>query len=198
MQEHHREKARKANEKWQEKHEQLRKDEEPEARRVLELNPLNSWARDVLGLPHLTRKEEDRLRAQMEDRSKPKPSKPFDVDSETPPDGIDKSLWASWVHALRAVHANMFTESFDTWIRPLRPVAREGGTWTVQAPHSFSVSWVQEHHLNDLRDALGEGSAVRFVVGDKYQNTPLAKLRDQSGTRERQPAVLREGCSCEL
>src|SRR5512135_3651545 len=86
---------------------------------------------------------------------------------------------------------------FETWLRPLRFVAREGPILFVATPHKFFKEWIEENHLGRIeeiaRKELAEEVTVEIMVGieeeDPLSPIPAASrllhLPEETATRTR-------------
>lgn len=87
--------------------------------------------------------------------------KPAGVDAETAPDGVDTELGARiWTGINKALKSELPVQSYDTWIRPIKPLGALNGELYLQIPSpdfahvadrydiaSFLPAGVQEIHL---------------------------------------------------
>jgi chromosomal replication initiator protein len=75
-----------------------------------------------------------------------------------------KSLWDQTVSPLKQ---RMTPEEFETWIRPMAPVASGDGTVEISVPNSMFAAWVRDNFLDDLAEewtrATGRLDHFRFV-----------------------------------
>ena len=72
---------------------------------------------------------------------------------------------ALWLEALNFVKARMDQATFNLWLEPLKPSALQDDALVVEAPDSFSASWVQSHYGAEIVAALQSlNPAVNRVV----------------------------------
>ncbi len=79
-----------------------------------------------------------------------------------------------WSQCIRALEADLSEQQFNTWIRPLQPVA-DGALLRLLAPNRFVVDWVKSHCLEKIRSWWSthgqNGTEVVVEVGSR----PTAK-----------------------
>ena len=92
--------------------------------------------------------------------------KPLDLNNPLHSDAL-------WLKALNFVKARMEQADQDTfalWLAPLKPSALENDALVIEAPDSFSASWVQNHYGSEIVAALQSlnpaVSRVVFVAKD--------------------------------
>ncbi|MFH1903146.1 MAG: chromosomal replication initiator protein DnaA [Candidatus Omnitrophota bacterium] len=77
---------------------------------------------------------------------------------------------ALWLEALNFVKGRMDQATFNLWLEPLKPSALQDNALVVEAPDSFSASWVQNHYGAEIVAALQSlnpaVSRVVFVAKD--------------------------------
>ena len=87
----------------------------------------------------------------------------------------------AWERALAQIKGDVSDQVFDTWLRPLRFVAREDSLILVATPHRFFKQWIEENYLAHLEEAarkeFGRDVSVEIVVGS-----------DEDGDSERTPS----------
>ena len=87
----------------------------------------------------------------------------------------------AWERALAQIKGAVSDQVFETWLRPLRFVAREDSLILVATPHRFFKQWIEENYLAHLEEAarkeFGRDVSVEIVVGS-----------DEDGDSERTPS----------
>ncbi len=77
----------------------------------------------------------------------------------------------AWETVLSHLKTTVSDQVFETWLRPLRFVSREGSLLLVATPHKFFKQWIEENYMPQLEQAarkeLGGGVAVEIVVGSE-------------------------------
>jgi chromosomal replication initiator protein len=65
---------------------------------------------------------------------------------------------------------------FETWLRPLRFVAREGSVLFIATPHKFFKQWIEDNHIAQIEETarreLGEDISIDIVVGGEEEALP--------------------------
>ncbi len=97
-----------------------------------------------------------------------------------------KTLWERTVAPLRA---ELATDEFNTWIKPIEPLAEHDGILDVAVPNRLFASWVEENFLERLAaawvDAAGRRARFRFRwERGAHQRELFAS--DSQGTRQRE------------
>jgi chromosomal replication initiator protein len=82
-----------------------------------------------------------------------------------------------WGQILAEVRGRLRShQAYDTWFRPIVPLALTPETVELEVPNAFFVDWIHEHHLTALRASLAEVLAadpvVRFVPRVAEASTP--------------------------
>lgn len=74
----------------------------------------------------------------------------------------------AWERILARLRDQVTEQVFETWLRPLRYVTREGALLLVATPHRFFKQWVEENYLSQLEDCarkeLGPDLSIEIVV----------------------------------
>ncbi|MBI5419000.1 MAG: chromosomal replication initiator protein DnaA [Deltaproteobacteria bacterium] len=106
---------------------------------------------------------------------------------------------AAWERILADMKEQVSDQVFETWLRPLRYVTREGSLLLVATPHQFFKQWIEENYLPQIeefaRKELGKETSVEIVVGGEEdgevnRETPspeliLASLTDETPKRQK-------------
>jgi chromosomal replication initiator protein len=76
----------------------------------------------------------------------------------------------AWERILSGLKERLGSDpGYETWLRPLRYVAREGSMLLLAAPHQFFKQWVDENYFPQIEEAarkeLGNDTFVEIVVG---------------------------------
>jgi ATPase involved in DNA replication initiation len=85
----------------------------------------------------------------------------------------------AWEKVLAQLRGEVSEQVFETWLRPLRFVAREGQILFVATPHKFFKEWIEENHLARIeelaRKELAEEVTVEIMVGSEEED-PLSPI----------------------
>ncbi len=81
-----------------------------------------------------------------------------------------------WHHCLRHLENEVPEQQFNTWVRPLQAVERDGALHLL-APNRFVVSWIEKNlygRIEELIGAAGNGDSPRVTleVGSRGQDAP--------------------------
>ena len=101
-----------------------------------------------------------------------------------------------WHHCLRHLEGEVPEQQFNTWVRPLQAVEREGELQLL-APNRFVVSWIEKNlftRIEELVSVAGNGGAARVTleVGSRRDDLPAADSRNVpvSAGKARDPQVI--------
>jgi chromosomal replication initiator protein len=82
----------------------------------------------------------------------------------------------TWEKILSQMKGEVSDQVYETWLRPLRFVTREGAVVFLATPHKFFKQWIEENHLPRIeeiaRKELGEDVTVEIVVGGEEDSLP--------------------------
>jgi len=84
-----------------------------------------------------------------------------------------------WHHCLRHLEKEVPEQQFNTWVRPLQAVERDGALHLL-APNRFVVSWIEKNlygRIAELIVVAGNGASPRVTieVGSRRDETPAAE-----------------------
>ena len=102
-----------------------------------------------------------------------------------------------WHHCLRQLENEVPEQQFNTWVRPLQAVERDGSLLLL-APNRFVVSWIEQNlyaRIEQLVATAGDGRQlhVALEVGSRREDPPAAApappVAPPASARPRPPAV---------
>jgi len=104
---------------------------------------------------------------------------------------------ALWHHCLKHLEGEVPEQQFNTWVRPLQAIERDGEL-RLLAPNRFVVSWIEKNlfaRIEELVRHAGNGGSprVRLEVGSREMNTvadPLARNLSTSGAKGNDPLLI--------
>ncbi len=101
-----------------------------------------------------------------------------------------------WHHCLRHLESEVPEQQFNTWVRPLQAVEREGELQLL-APNRFVVSWIEKNlfaRIEELAGVAGGGGSARVTleVGTRRDEVPVLEPRNVpvSEGKARNPQVI--------
>ncbi|MCX5642234.1 MAG: chromosomal replication initiator protein DnaA [Candidatus Omnitrophica bacterium] len=113
---------------------------------------------------------------------------------------------ALWIEALNFVKGRIGQADFNLWLEPLKPSALQDDALVVEAPDSFSASWVQNHYGSEIsaalqslnpavnrvifiaKDSAGKaGQDASHATGSAQQNEPQIPAAASASTRRTGP-----------
>ena len=105
---------------------------------------------------------------------------------------------SAWARILEYIRAKIDHTAFTAWFKPIRAIKYENGALTVQVPSQFYYEWLESHHKEVIRDAIGAvlGENVKLLysvivdssaqaVHPTYKMSGGVKLDFQSNLNER-------------
>ena len=102
-----------------------------------------------------------------------------------------------WHHCLRHLEGEVPEQQFNTWVRPLQAVERDGELQLL-APNRFVVSWIEKNLFGRIEELVrragnGDSPRVRLEVGSRAQvAAPEPELQNASHSAgmPRQPQLI--------
>jgi len=81
-----------------------------------------------------------------------------------------------WNDCLSFIKDNIDEVSYETWFKPLIPVALEGKKLKIQVPSKFYFEWIEEHYLQLLKIALNKylGADAKLIYSIKMSSESQA------------------------
>ena len=86
-----------------------------------------------------------------------------------------------WHHCLKHLESEVPEQQFNTWVRPLQAIERDGELQLL-APNRFVVSWIEQNLFNRIEELVGDGGKggsprVRLEVGSRREEPAVAEPR---------------------
>jgi len=101
-----------------------------------------------------------------------------------------------WHHCLRHLEGEVPEQQFNTWVRPLQAVERDGELQLL-APNRFVVSWIEKNLFTRIEELVsvagnGGGARVTLEVGSRRDELPPTDSRNVpvSAGKPRDPRVI--------
>ncbi len=73
-----------------------------------------------------------------------------------------------WNQVLALLERKMTRQSFEHWLKPLKPVAYQYGTLMIEVPNHFSRDWLSDRYAPMIKEALetvvGQDTSLRFLL----------------------------------
>lgn len=80
-----------------------------------------------------------------------------------------------WEKALESIASFLSKPSFETWLKPTKPVALEGNVLIVEVPNDFARDWLESRYAplltTTIRELLEEDLDLKFVTPSRGDNT---------------------------
>ncbi|MEW5762477.1 MAG: chromosomal replication initiator protein DnaA [Bacillota bacterium] len=101
----------------------------------------------------------------------------------------DVELQKTWVQVLHYLQKKVNAQSFDHWIKPLRPVTLYGNTVFIEVPNHFSRDWLLDRYATVFKQTfehiLGHDVAVQFLLSAEVPQLLQALARLKTRPQER-------------
>ena len=99
-----------------------------------------------------------------------------------------------WHRCLRQLENEVPEQQFNTWVRPLQAVERDGSL-VLLAPNRFVVSWIEQNlfgRIEQLVGTAGNGSDTRVLleVGSRREDAPPATESAAPAFRKRETQIV--------
>ena len=98
-------------------------------------------------------------------------------------------LHEAWEQVLQRLQKKINTQSFDHWIKPLKPVTIYGNTVFIEVPNHFSRDWLLDRYAAVFKQAfertLGHDVAVQFLLTAEVPQVLQALTRLKTRPQER-------------
>ncbi|MDG5768193.1 chromosomal replication initiator protein DnaA [Balneolales bacterium ANBcel1] len=82
--------------------------------------------------------------------------------------GKEVSAAGVWAECLEIIRDNINYQKYTSWFQPIKPVALNDKTLTIQVPSQFWYEWLEEHYYNIMRSTiskvLGEGARFEYSI----------------------------------
>lgn len=96
-----------------------------------------------------------------------------------------------WKYCLQLLRESMPEQAFQTWFTSLRFISLRGNDLTLGAPNNFVVDYIEEHHIEQLRQCLvrtfGPNVNLYYHFDNAAQQPPK---REELPNRPKAPAPL--------
>ena len=66
----------------------------------------------------------------------------------------EKSYQDVWNNCLTIIRDNVTAQNFKTWFKPIKAVALEDKTLTIQVPSQFCFEWLEKHYLTLMKKTI--------------------------------------------
>jgi chromosomal replication initiator protein len=100
-----------------------------------------------------------------------------------------------WHLCLRQLESEVPEQQFNTWVRPLQAIERDGGLLLL-APNRFVVSWIEQNLFRRIEQLVGNAGAgpphVQIEVGSRAEEAPppAAAAPAPAAERPREPRPI--------
>ncbi len=69
-----------------------------------------------------------------------------------------------WQKVLQSLKDELNAQSYETWIKPIKPLSIEDNELTIQVPNRFFQDWIQDNYLSLIKTSLFEESGQHFSI----------------------------------
>lgn len=95
-----------------------------------------------------------------------------------------------WAAALGEIKDRIGKQNFDTWIKPVRFLAKNKNEITLEVPNKFFRDWLTENYLNQIESILGglakQEINILFSVNQKLEGRAKTEKAFKKEDRERE------------
>jgi len=74
----------------------------------------------------------------------------------------------TWENCLLFIEKQISPQAFNTWFKPIKPIALNGSVLTIQVPSQFFYEWLEENYVDILKTAIqreiGESGRLEYSV----------------------------------
>lgn len=83
-----------------------------------------------------------------------------------------------WEQVLSIVTNNVSSNSFGTWLKPIKPLKLDNKALTIQVPNQFSYEWLEQHYSVMLNRALSQilGSGCKLLYSIRMDAPQPAEI----------------------
>jgi chromosomal replication initiator protein len=84
---------------------------------------------------------------------------------------LPPEMMAIWNQVLEGLARKVNRQSYDHWLRPLRPIAYHNNTILIEVPNNFTRDWLMERYALQMKQSLeqlaGHEVALKFVLSNE-------------------------------
>jgi chromosomal replication initiator protein len=81
---------------------------------------------------------------------------------------VPPEILAIWYQVLEGLERKVNRQSYDHWLKPLRPIAYHNNTILIEVPNHFSRDWLHERYAPQIKqsfeDLAGHEIALKFLL----------------------------------
>lgn len=81
------------------------------------------------------------------------------------------NLESIWQKTLESISSFLSKPSFETWLKPTKPIKFEGNILTIEVPNDFARDWLETRYspllLTTIKELLDEDVELKFVTPDR-------------------------------
>ena len=91
-----------------------------------------------------------------------------------------------WNNLTSNIKTLISEQAYATWFEPIKPVALENESITLEVPSKFYYEWIDSHYgsmlLKKLKELTGENVKIRYsvVVGEPKINSNIVKTKTEN------------------
>jgi len=91
-----------------------------------------------------------------------------------------------WNNLTSSIKTLVSEQAYATWFEPIKPVALENESITLEVPSKFYYEWIDSHYgsmlLKKLKELTGENVKIRYsvVVGEPKINSNIVKTKTEN------------------
>lgn len=89
----------------------------------------------------------------------------------------------AWSNITEELKKNINPRSYETWIKPIKPLELKDKILTLEAPNKFFKDWLEEHYGEQIakivRVVEGEDASISFIIS-KTEKAPLDTIYEKA------------------
>lgn len=89
-----------------------------------------------------------------------------------------------WQKVLQSLKEKVNPQSFETWIKPIKPVSLHGTELQIQVPNRFFRDWIQENYLSLIKASLFEQTQEHFFITFIFSSPKRHTLSSEDHTTQ--------------
>lgn len=89
----------------------------------------------------------------------------------------------TWSKITEDLKKNINPRSYETWIKPIKPLELKDKILTLEAPNKFFKDWLEEHYVEQIAKIVkvveGEDISISFII-NKTEKAPLDTIYEKA------------------
>ncbi|HOJ77252.1 MAG TPA: chromosomal replication initiator protein DnaA [Bacillota bacterium] len=85
-----------------------------------------------------------------------------------------------WQKTLESIASFLSKPSFETWLKPTKPISFENNVLIIEVPNDFARDWLETRYSpllsTTIKELLNEDVELKFVTPDREENIPKIQV----------------------